>query len=186
MQGPSAELFNSIASDPIYKFEQVLEALAISQGESIADIGSGGGFYALKFARLVGSTGQVFAIDIRADFLEYIKKDAQQQNISNINLILSVDNSFALPEKILDLVFIRNVCHHLEDRAAFFLKLKPFLKSQGRTAVIDYTPEGNRQGHGPPGHFVDPPQLRQEMTEAGFQQIQELTFLPGQFFKIFK
>lgn len=182
---PSPEMFNDIAANPIYKFNEVIEKLSIKSGDIIADIGSGGGYYAFKFAQLVGSSGKIFAIDIRPYFLEYIRKHAKNENIDNIKTILSIDDQFILSNNGVDLVFMRNVCHHLENRVSYFKKIAPYLKSNGKIVIIDYTPEGNRQGHGPPGHFVDPKDLIEELKHAGFQPKEKLNFLPGQFFIIF-
>ena len=184
--GPSAEMFNEIAANPIYKFEKVLQSLQIKEGDNIADIGSGGGFYTLKLAKLT-NTGKVFAIDIRPNFLEYIDNLAQQQNINNVQTILATNNVISLPsEHSIDVIFMRNVSHHLSERSSYFKILKKFLKSTGRFVIIDYTPEGNRDGHGPPGHFVNPVDLLQEMKQAGYEKVEEKSFLPGQFFMVFK
>lgn len=185
--GPSAEMFNEIAANPIYKFEEVLKSLHIKEGDYIADIGSGGGFYTLKLVELTKSMGKVFAIDIRPNFLEYIENLAQQQNINNIQTILATNNTISLPpDHRIDLIFMRNVCHHLSARSNYFKNLRKFLKPTGRFVIIDYTPEGNREGHGPPGHFVNPVDLLQEMKQAGYANVEEKTFLPGQLFMIFK
>lgn len=68
-----AKMFNKKASDPRNKPDQVIEAIGLNKGQSIADIGAGGGYFSLRFAELVGVNGKVYAADINQEFLDFIK-----------------------------------------------------------------------------------------------------------------
>ncbi|MCW4055431.1 MAG: methyltransferase domain-containing protein [Candidatus Bathyarchaeota archaeon] len=78
-----------------------------------------------------------------------------------------------LPERSLDLVFMRNATHDIDNRMAYFRKFKVMLKPEGRIAIIDW-----RKG-------VSQEQLEEEMKEVGYRLIGALDFLPEQFFMIF-
>jgi len=54
-----AKMFNKKASDPRNKPDQIIEAIALKPGQSIADIGSGGGYFSLRFAEMIGKEGRV-------------------------------------------------------------------------------------------------------------------------------
>jgi arsenite methyltransferase len=112
-----AEMFNSKASDPRDKPEEVLKALELQLGERVADIGADVGYYALRFAEVVGTGGKVFAVDINPMFLEFIQAKAKEKGLSNIETFLTTKDSAALHRKGVDLIFMRNVCHHLAKRA---------------------------------------------------------------------
>ena len=61
-------MFNRKASDPKNKPDEILEALELQQGQRVADIGAGGGYFSLRFAEAVGKDGRVFAVDTNPKF----------------------------------------------------------------------------------------------------------------------
>jgi predicted methyltransferase len=63
-------MYNRQAASPASKPEQILEILDIHPGGKVADIGSGGGYYALRFAQAVGNEGHVYAVDTNPEFLK--------------------------------------------------------------------------------------------------------------------
>ena len=65
-----AKMFNRKASDPKNKPSQIIESVALKPGQSIADIGSGGGYFSLEFAKIVGEEGRVYAVDTKPELLE--------------------------------------------------------------------------------------------------------------------
>jgi arsenite methyltransferase len=75
-----AKMFNKKASDLRNKPDQIVEAIALKPGQSIADIGSGGGYFSLRFAEMVGKEGRVYAIDTKPEFLEYVKNSAKKKD----------------------------------------------------------------------------------------------------------
>jgi len=58
-----------VFSNPKSKPDQILEAIALKPGQNIADIGSGGGYFSLRFAKIVGQEGKIYAVDANQDFL---------------------------------------------------------------------------------------------------------------------
>jgi SAM-dependent methyltransferase len=68
----------------------------------------------------------VFTVDTNRKFLEYIKNEARKKGLENVETILVVGEKLDLPEKSLDLIFMRNVCHHLRNRVEYFRKLGHF------------------------------------------------------------
>ena len=132
-----AKMFNKKASDPKNKPDKIIEAIALRPGQSIADIGSGGGYFSLRFAGIVGKEGRVYAVDTKPEFLEYIKNSAGEKGLDNIIPTLA-SGDLDLPEKSLDLIFMRNVTHHIPNRVEYFKNLKRFLKPDGKIAIIEY------------------------------------------------
>ena len=57
------KLLNKEASSPRNRPGEIIRCLKIQDGFTVADIGSGGGFFTLEFARIVGSSGKIYAID---------------------------------------------------------------------------------------------------------------------------
>lgn len=117
--------------------DQIMKALKLKEGQNIADIGSGGGYFSIRFAQSIGRSGKVFAVDTDPDLLESVEESAAERGIGNIETVLVEDRIPGLPEGIIDLIFIRNVTHHIENRAEYFKQIKPSLSEDGRIAIIE-------------------------------------------------
>jgi arsenite methyltransferase len=180
-----AKMFNRKASDPKNKPDQILKTLALQLGQNVADIGAGGGYYSLRFAEAVGSEGHVFAVDKDQEFLEFIKYSAKERRLDNVEPVLVTEDSLALPERSLDLIFMRNLTHHIRNRVKYFRKLKATLKPEGRIAIIEYRTGGRVGFRKMFGHYVPQEIIVEEMKEAGYRLIEDLDFLPEQSFTIF-
>ena len=179
-----AKMFNRRASNPKNKPDQILETLALKPGQNVADIGAGGGYFSLRFATLVGQKGRVFAVDTNSEFLEFIEKSCKAKGLNNVETILAIEDGLALPENV-DLVFMRNVCHHIPNRPEYFRKLKNFLKPGGRIAIVEYKSVKRLSFRRMFGHYVPKEAIIKEMNEAGYQFQEDLDFLPEQSFTIF-
>jgi len=179
-------MFNRKASDPKNKPDKILEALALQQGQMVADIGAGGGYFSLRFAEAVGKNGRVFAVDTNPNFLEFIKNSAKEKGLDNVETVLIAADNPTLPKKSIDLIFMRNVSHHLQNRVEYFRRLKCGLKLDGRVAIIEYRASGGRFSfHRKFGHYVPKETIIAEMKDAGYRLEKDLDFLPEQSFMIF-
>lgn len=186
MKYGKAKMFNRKASNSRNKPNQILEALALQSGQHIADIGAGGGYFSLRFADVVGREGKVYAIDTSPDFLEFISKSATEKGLNNVETILATEDNVTLPKGSLDLIFLRNVYHHLSNRIEYIKKLGSVLKSDGRIAIIEYKKGGRLFSfHRMCGHYVPRESIVKEMEEARYRLIKEFNFLPEQSFTIF-
>jgi arsenite methyltransferase len=181
-----AKKFNRKAGKTQSKAEEILTTLSIQPGQTIADIGSGGGFFTFLFSYAVGETGTVYAIDTNKDFLEYIKKQTQEKGRENIQSILATEQSIPLPKHAVDLVFVRNAYHHLTNRIEYFTQIKELLRPQARVAIIEYNRKGSRWSfHRRCGHNVPREIIAEEMRKAGYKVSASFDFLPVQSFTIF-
>jgi len=178
-------MFNRKASDPKNKPDQILKILALHRGQNVADIGAGGGYFSLRFAKAVGEKGRVFAVDTNPRFLEFIRDGAKQKALDNVETIHVARDRLTLPRGSLDLVFMRNVTHHLPNRVEYFRKLKSLLKPEGRIAIIEYKSARRFSFRGMFGHYVPREILVNEMKEAGYRLVKDLDFLPEQSFMIY-
>ncbi|TAL35344.1 MAG: class I SAM-dependent methyltransferase [Spirochaetes bacterium] len=179
-----ADHFNKSASDESSQAPRVIQNLSLKPGDSVADIGAGGGHFTLLLARAVGSDGRVWAVDINPDFLDFIKERATAEGIGNIGYVRASFTESGLAAKSADLAFLRNVFHDMGDRVAYFARLKGVLKPGGRVAIIDYLPAGVlARLH---GHFIEEGEILAVMKDAGYIAVERHTFLEGQSFNIFK
>src|SRR5512136_3053700 len=67
--------------------DRVMSDLGMKPGTRVADIGSGDGYFTLRLASAVGQQGLVFAVDIDARALAALKKEADQQLLTNVTLV---------------------------------------------------------------------------------------------------
>jgi arsenite methyltransferase len=185
MKNLKAEMFNKKAADPKNKPNLILKVLKLQHGQKIADIGAGGGYFSLQFAEAVGTDGQVFAVDTNPQFLDFIKKAAKEKGLNNVVTILTEKDKPTLLGENLNLIFMRNVCHHLADRAEYFKKLKHALKPRGRIVIIEYRGGQGFSFHRLFGHYVPKEKVIKEMEEVGYQLEKDLDFLPEQSFTVF-
>ena len=132
-----ALMFNKKAANPKNKPDQILDAIGLKSGQTIADIGSGGGYFSFRFAEIVGDRGRVYAVDTNQAYLGLIKHNAEEWGLDNVNPVFASGEKLDMPEKKLDIVFIRNVTHHIEDRKRYFRNFGKYMKSDGRFVVIE-------------------------------------------------
>ena len=82
----------------------VLAAIGLKPGMKVADVGAGTGLYTRAFAKAVGDTGWVFAVDISPRFLQHINEQADKEEIENVTTVLGGANNIRLPQDSVDVV----------------------------------------------------------------------------------
>ncbi len=185
MSDMKARMFNKKASSAKSKSDLIVRTLSPKPGQHVADVGSGGGHFSFLFARLVGTEGKVYAIDTDRFLLEFVKNDAEKKGLYNIENVLAEENSFPVRDENLDLVFLRNVYHHLPDRLNYFMDMSTLLKKETKVAIIDYDGRDRLSFHRLFGHYVPKAMIVDEMNDAGYRLLEDHTFLPQQSFLIF-
>jgi len=179
------KMLNREAASPANAPDEIIESLRIKEGDVIADIGSGGGYFTLRFAIEVGKTGRVYAVDTKAEYLDFVGRMAEREGLDNVVPSLAEGDEMNLPEGALDLVFARNVFHHLPDPAVFFRKAGRFLKPRGRIAIIEHAPAGGFSFVGMFRHYTPVEEILRHMEAAGYRLVESYDFLPGQSFNLF-
>jgi ubiquinone/menaquinone biosynthesis C-methylase UbiE len=170
--------------DEYQKPAQVIDALGLKPGMAVADLGAGSGYFSRRFVEAVTETAKVYVIDIEPEMLAAAKESLEHLHIPyTAEFILARPDDPKLPLESVDLIFVCNTYHHLEDRAAYFANVKGRLKTGGRIAIIDFYPDERSGDLGfPKHHLVRQETIVQEMAEAGYRLDREHTFLPRQYF----
>lgn len=147
---------------------EVLLALGLKAGESVADIGAGTGYFTLPMAKAVGSSGRVYAVDAQPEMLEFLRQKLDTTVNANIELIHAEADATRLPDASCDLVFLANVWHEFDDRLAVLREARRVLKDAGRIAILDWRPDVEPE-HGPPLAIrLTAESAAAELTAAGF------------------
>ena len=176
-------LYEGFQRDRWQQPERVIHALGIEPGEHIADIGAGGGYFTFRLADASSPAGKVYAADIDEDMIQLLEARTEEEGYLNITMIRSKYDDPLLSEQGVDLVFMCNTFHHLEDRVAYFETLKQYLHSRGRVAIIDF--EGKTWFQRLFGHITPAVEVRKDMEAAGYRLVQDFDFLPKQNYQIF-
>ena len=179
-----AKSFDDPARDAWQMPDRVIEALALTPGQKVADIGAGTGNFSVRLAKAAAKPA-VFAVDLEAAMVDYVTKRAASEHLPNLRAVQASPSSPNLPEAM-DVVLIVDTYHHIGSRAAYFSALKSRLTPGGRVAIIDFR-KGAAGGDGPPDHFrFTPEQITSEMAEAGYVLDRAHDFLPRQWFLVYR
>lgn len=178
----SADEYAKVLEDPSrdawQKPHEVIMALNLKSDEAIADIGAGSGYFTRRFAR---HAKVVYAVDIDRTLLAMIDK----QSTPNIKTIPAKPDDPNLPQKAVDTIFICDVLHHIDNRGAYYAKLRAALKPGGRIVIVDFYKRPLPVGP-PEAMKLSDDQVTAELKAAGFERTKSLTFLPHQYFLVFE
>ena len=123
--------------------EKIVGQLDIRPGMAVADFGAGHGFFSIAFAKKVGSSGQVFAVDIQPAALEAIRSQARIEGLFNIKLVigdLEKAGGSSLADESCDLVFLASALFQISNKSLLINEAHRVLKKDGKLAVIEWKP----------------------------------------------
>lgn len=158
--------------------ERVVETLRLLPGSAVADIGAGSGLFTRAIAKEV-APGVVYAVDINPNLLTHIEKSAKRAGLANVKTVLATEGDPRLPEP-LDLVFICDVLHLMDDPELYLKGLESHVRPEGRVAIISFV-----RNWPPVGNRFSAEQLERWMEQAGFSPLERHEFIPDQYLAIF-
>jgi arsenite methyltransferase len=170
--------------DAEQKPDEVIAALGLKQGEVLADIGAGSGYFSFRFARKVGDSGRIYAVDINPDMIVYMNRHIRDSKLKNVVTVLSAPDDPLLMDDSINRFFICNTWHHIENRPSYIARMKKMLKPGGQIIVVDYMKKALPVGP-PPEMKMARENVIREMESNGFKLSKEYTFLPYQYFLVF-
>jgi ubiquinone/menaquinone biosynthesis C-methylase UbiE len=154
------------------KVDEIVSKLQLKPGDVVADLGAGTGVFSVPIARAVGPNGKVYAVDVDQGLIDYIARKVKEQNVSNVQTVLGQFGDPRLPAADVDLAFMHDVLHHIENRAGYLKQVVRYLKPSARIAIVE--PDAVRGSHSDnPKLQVTKEQLRGWMTDAGLVQSSE-------------
>lgn len=165
--------------DAWQKPDEVVAAAELSEGQVVADVGAGTGYFEPFLSRGVGARGKVLALDVSPQLVEHMKRRFAQASLGNVEVRLTQPDDPGLAAGSVDRVLVVDTWHHLGDRVAYARRLKQALAPQGRVLVVDYTAEATQ---GPPPEMrLGVETVLAELREAGFSARVLPETLPHQF-----
>ena len=163
---------------------RLLEELDIQPGQTLCDMGCGNGFYTLPMARLTGTEGKVFAVDIQPEMLRFLKGRARDAGIRNVRTVLSTQTDPKLPKDSIDLLLLVDVYHEFSHPKEMLQTIRKALKPDGRIALAEFRAE-DRNVPIKPLHKMSKQQILKEFGANGFKLVDEFDELPWQHLMFF-
>ena len=108
----------------------------VKEGQTFLDYGCGTGSFTIPAARIVSTSGKVYALDYFPRQLEIVNEKAKKEGLANIETILS-DSKTGLEDECIDVIWVCDVLHELKERRAVLEELHRVLRGDGVLAIHD-------------------------------------------------
>lgn len=119
----------------------LIEALALSPGITVADVGAGTGYLSRRIAQALGPTGQVLAVDVQPQMIDILSKSARQPGSAPIKPSLGAPEDVRLPPDSVDLAIMVDVYHELAFPYEVMASIIRALKPGARLVFVEYRAE---------------------------------------------
>lgn len=168
----------------------IIDNLGIVNGETVADIGCGSGFFTYQFSNMVGSKGKVYAIELKDEHLETLQSFLETEEIANVEIIKGREDILELPEKV-DKMFMCSLYHVMygvipdNDRDTYLKSLRKCLKAGGELIIVDNGPVDDETlpYHGP---YIVPELIVYQLSYYGFELVDYKQIIPQRYMLKFK
>ena len=182
-------------SDPSREDRQkprdIVDALDLKPGGTVADVGTGVGFMLPYLSHAVGDTGHVIGEDIQNDFLDQAKMKARLNGLSNVQFLLGTDRDPRLPDNTLEGALVLDVYHHFDYPEAMLEHIRDSLLSDGKLVIVEYFKRPGAMPGSDPNRAVqhirlDQDDLIKEVEANGFRLISKRDLVPkSQYIAVF-
>lgn len=135
-------IFNDPERSVWDKTDDIIKYLDIKNGDKIADIGSGLGYYTDRFSEKVGAAGKVYSFDTNGDYISLQEEKKKKYQTNNVFVVKSKSNQVNIPDKV-DKVFMSSLYHIIygwsqeNDRKTFIQSIKNGMKENGELYIAD-------------------------------------------------
>ncbi len=126
--------------------EKIMDIIGVKEGSTVGEVGAGGGRVAVRVAKRVGLSGKVYANDITASALQYMRDRIERENIPNMVVVEGTLTDPQFPKEELDIVYLTNTYRHLDKPVEVLKNIVSCLRSGGRLAIIDSKRYAQSQG----------------------------------------
>lgn len=165
-------IFENKDRDEKLQIQRVMDILGVKEGAHVADIGAGSGWFTVRAAKRVGSTGLVYAVDINPESIAYINRRTQRDGIGNVHAILSNEDDPRLSKNSIDSVLLLKTYHEVAHPVLLLENLRSSLRIGARVGIIDRNGKGD-------DHGVSRDVVIQEAAQAGYQLQEQYDFVKG-------
>jgi len=163
----------------------LIPALRLKSGDAVADIGCGSGYYTRRLAKVVGTNGTVFAVDIQREMLDLLTNKLTAESIFNVKPVLGTITDPKLPRASVDLILMVDVYHEFDHPFEMVEAMCRALKPGGRLVFVEFRAE---DANVPikAVHKMSEAQVRKEMGVQPLEWIETIATLPQQHMIMFR
>lgn len=167
--------------DEKQKPRELVEAMGLKPGQSVADVGTGVGFMLSYLSVAVGPTGHVTGEDIAQDFLDKARLRVRTSNLKNVTLVLGTDRDPKLPADTFNAVLVLDTYHHFDYPEAMLGSIRDSLLSDGRLFIVDYykTAEAMPGGRATTHIRLNRDDVAAEVEANGFRLVSKRDHIPN-------
>jgi len=165
--------------------EEALNAIGISKGATVADIGAGVGYFTWRLAARVGPAGKVYAVDVQSGMLQQLRQNMAERKLTNYEAVLGAEDDPRLPAAGIDLALLVDVYHEFSQPRKMLQKIRASLKPDGRMVLLEYRKEDPNVPIRPE-HKMSVAEVKAEIEPEGFRLEKTLETLPRQHILIFR
>ena len=154
---------------------QLVVAMGLQPGMTVADVGTGIGYMLPFLSKRVGEGGKVIAEDIFDDFLAAARQTAENQGLKNVTFVKGSETDPNLPQGQVDMALVLDAYHHFDYPEKMLAALHKSLRPEGKLVVVEYykresaMPNGRAMTH----IRLDMPDLIKELEANHFHLIME-------------
>lgn len=159
--------------------KEMIKALDLKEGMTVADIGCGIGYHSMMMAKLIGATGKVLCVDIQQKMLDMLKERAKKENVSNFELIKGKYTDPMLPKGKVDLILLVDAYHEFTDPENMLKKMRDSLTEKGVIVLVEFRKE-DKSVPIKEDHKMSKAQIEKEMGANGLKLIRSYDKLPWQ------
>ena len=118
-----------------------LAVTALHEGETVLDLGSGGGIDVLLSARRVGPKGTVYGLDMTDEMLALAQRNAPKAHATNVHFLKGLIEAIPLPAESVDVVISNCVVNLSTDKQSVYAEIERVLRPGGRVGITDIVAE---------------------------------------------
>jgi ubiquinone/menaquinone biosynthesis C-methylase UbiE len=157
------------------KPRELVQAMGLQRGMTVADVGTGIGYMLPFLSRAVGPLGQVIAEDIFDDYLSAARVLATSQGLSNVTFVKGTDKDPSLPEGQVDEVLVLDAYHHFDYPELMLASIHKALKPNGKLVIVEYykTPAAMPNGDAVNHIRLNKPDVIKEIEANHFRLVSE-------------
>jgi ubiquinone/menaquinone biosynthesis C-methylase UbiE len=151
---------------------ELIAAMNVKPGMTVADIGTGTGYMLPFLGKAVGPSGKVYGEDIQQEFLDR----AKTKNVANAELILGTTTDPKLPANSVDVALVLDVYHHFDYPDKMLAAIRSGLKPGAHLVIVDFYKSASPS----PGHIrLERDEVAAEIERNGFHLLSKRDHIPN-------